>query len=190
MTKTTRHYCIGADLSDLERLESELEKSGVLRTQIHVLTLDDAGMDAHAKLHDVNAFATKDLLRSGLLGLALGLLAAAVVLVTAYLSGWTDGRLGWMPFMFLAVVLLGFFTWEGGLWGFQTRNAQYQQFAENLQAGQHLMFADLTPEQELLFNDILSRHPATQHAGRGPARPRWLMVMQHRLRYFFMESMP
>ena len=188
--KVQRHYWVGSDLDEMEAIEKELEEAGTLRPQIHVLTLDDTGADNHHRLHDVQSLMKKDLIRSGSVGLLIGIFGAALVLLTAYYAGWTQSVAGWLPFIFLAIILLGFFTWEGGLWGIQTQNAAFRRFEAVLKQGKHVFFVDLTREQEPVLDKIMQRHPATTFAGTGTARPHWMMLWQHRVRHFLSETMP
>jgi hypothetical protein len=190
MAKLNRYYWIGSDLDLLEWTEEQLEAAGVLRPQIHVLTLDDSSAENHHKLHDVQSLMKKDLFRSGLQGTVIGTGAAALVLILAGAAGWTDTVAGWLPFVFLAIVLFGFFTWEGGLWGIQTHNAEFRRFQHALECGRHVFFADLESSQAEKLRALMDQHRSAEFAGIGSARPHWLMLLQHRLGHFFSETMP
>jgi len=111
--KMLRYYFVGKDLDDLERFEVELEREAIPTGQIHVLSLDDTSVENHVKLHDVAALMKRDLFHAASYGLAVGMVSAASVLGSAYVGGWTQTQAGWIPFIFLAVIALGFFTWEG-----------------------------------------------------------------------------
>src|SRR5262245_25154162 len=117
--KMHRHYFISTDLDDLERFEEELERAGIANPQIHCLSLDDTSVENHHHLHEVAALMKKDLIHAGEYGLLIGVVAAALVLGVTRFAGWHESPAGWVPFVFLAIILLGFFTWEGGLWGGQ-----------------------------------------------------------------------
>ena len=93
-----RHYYISDNLDELETIESELQASGINTEQIHVLSDQDAEVERH-QLHDVNSLMKKDLVHSGGLGGLVGLGLAAMVLAIAYLSGWAETAVGWMPFL-------------------------------------------------------------------------------------------
>src|SRR5215470_17019095 len=120
--KTLRRYFISDDLDDLDAIEEQLESAGVSTPQIHVLTAHDAELDHHEHLHRVQSLMKKDIVRSTLIGAVLGVCAAVPILVVAHFAGWTHTAAGWLPFVFLAVLVLGFFTWEGGLFGIQEPN--------------------------------------------------------------------
>ena len=55
-----RHYFISDNLDDLDRIEVELERRGVNKPQIHVLSRDDAGVDTHKHLHNIEAVFTSN----------------------------------------------------------------------------------------------------------------------------------
>lgn len=186
-----RYFFISNDLDDLERFEEELEKAGISTPQIHVLTLDDTAAENHHHLHQVTALMKKDVIHSGLIGLALGVCGALLVLLVASLAGWTEGAAGWLPFLFLAAIVLGFFTWEGGLWGIQVPNVHFQQFQEALEAGKHVFFVDVEPSRESgIVKELVREHPTISKAGKGTAAPRWLIMGQNRFKRLFVETLP
>ena len=86
-----------------------------------------------------------DIVHSTIRGAVVGLCAFVLVLSVAYFAGWTQSAAGWMPFIFLAVVLLGFCTWEGGLRGIQKPNHDFARFEQALRDGKHIFFVDLEP---------------------------------------------
>ena len=178
-----RHYYISDNLDELEKVEKELEASGISTEQIHVLSEKDAEVAQH-RLHDVSSFMKQDLVRSGRVGVSIGLALAVLVLVIAASSGLTETAAGWMPFVFLAVILVGFATWEGGLFGLQKPNAAFRQFEQTLHEGKHLFFVDVKTTQEAQLGLVLSQHPALQMAGTGAASPDWLVAGQHRWHQF------
>ncbi len=188
--KTKRYFFVGDDLDDLEGLQAELETSGITTPQIHVLTLDDAAAETHHHLHDVQSLMKKDIIQSGQYGLMVGIVAACAVLLLTWLARLHTYPVGWLPFIFLAVVLLGFFTWEGGFIGIQTFNRNFQRFKQELEAGRHVFFVDLRDDQEHLLNEVVRRHPGARQAGTGRAAPHWLTVWQRRLKKVFVETLP
>jgi len=188
--KMLRYYFVGKDLDDLERFEVELEREGIPTERIHVLSLDDTSVENHLKLHDVAALMKKDLFHAASYGLAVGIVSAAGVLGLAYVGGWTQTHAGWAPFIFIAIIALGFFTWEGGLWGIQTPNVRFKQFEEELKAGRHVFFVDVSKSEEASLTDAAKAHPSIKAAGIGTASPHWLVIWNLRLKHFFGETMP
>ena len=169
-----RHYYVSDDLDDLERVEQELEAKGIDTEQIHVLSEQDAELERH-RLHSVPSMMKTNVVDAGTRGLYIGLALAALVLVVAYFGGWTQTRAGWIPFIFLALVLFGFSIWEGGFFGFQKSNRAFRPLQDKLRQGKHVFFVDVEPAQEPLLEQVVSHHPKLEIAGTGAAMPHWVM---------------
>lgn len=175
-----RHYYIADNLDELERLAQELEAGGIPAEQIHVLSEQDAELERHA-VNTVPSLMKTDVFNLGWRGALVGLALAVAVLLVAWLAGWTQTRAGWGPFVLLALVLLGFSTWESGFFGFQRRNQRFQGVQESLEKGRHVLFVDVEPEHEEALAVIIGRHAGLLEAGTGDALPHWLSASQRRL---------
>lgn len=175
-----RHYYISDDLDDLELLERELEAGGIPGEQIHVLSEQDAELERH-RVHQVPSVMRTDVFNLGWRGALVGLALAVAVLLVAWLAGWTQTRAGWGPFVFLALVLLGFSAWEAGFFGFQRRNRRFRALGEDLEKGRHVLFVDVEPEQQAVLATVVGRHAGLLEAGSGEALPHWLSASQRRL---------
>ncbi|GAB3291616.1 NAD/FAD-utilizing enzyme [Parahaliea aestuarii] len=173
-----RHYFISSDLDDLELVEHDLTEAGLVKPQIHVLSEDDAGVEQH-HLHEVEAVLKKDVVHGTEMGAVVGVLGAAAVLALAWFSGVTE-TYTWVPAIFLAVVVLGFCTWEGGLIGIGETHSDFRRFEEDLRAGRHILFVDVDRNQESALNDVVQRHPGLKPAGDGSPTPRWVVNLQQR----------
>ncbi|AYC34986.1 magnesium transporter [Pseudomonas cavernae] len=173
-----RHYYISDNLDDLETVENELEANGINTEQIHVLSEKDADVEQH-HLHDVNSFMKQDVVHSGEIGAVIGVPLAALILGGAYLLGWTESAAGWVPFIFLAVVVLGFCIWEGGFFGIQVPNAHFRNLKEQVKEGEHILFVDVEPGQEPLLDRVIEHHPQLKLAGTGAAAPHWIVSWLH-----------
>lgn len=183
-----RFYYLTNNLDDLEVVESELEAEGITRAQIHVLSERDNEVENH-HLPEVEAVLKKDVVHSMEVGALIGICAAALVLVVAWISGLTDTAAGWVPFVFLAVVVLGFCTWEGGFLGIQEPNYQFKRFEPELKKGRHVLFVDAESDQEAGVQQVAARHPVLQAAGTGESAPRWVIHWQNRFKRFI-KAMP
>lgn len=188
--RVLRHYFISTSLDDLDVFEDQLEKSGISTPQIHVLSTHDAEIDHHEHLHRVQSFMKKDIIHSTELGALIGVCAAGLLLVCAHLAGWTQSPAGWMPFIFLSVVLLGFCTWEGGLFGIQKPNYNFARFSQALKDDKHIFFVDLEPDQEAILEEVVKSHPDVELAGTGSSTPHWLIKFQEKVPRFFKETWP
>jgi hypothetical protein len=176
-----RHYFISDNLDDLEVFEEQLEAAGVSTPQIHVLSSSDADVANHAHLHEVQSLMKSDLVHSTTRGAMVGIAAFVLVLAVAYFAGWTQTAAGWMPFIFLAVVLLGFCTWEGGFSGIQRPNINFTRFEQALKDGKHIFFVDLEPNQEAILDKVLKAHPRVELAGTGASTQHWIVTLQRKL---------
>jgi hypothetical protein len=179
--KLLRHYFISETLDDLELFEEQLEADGVSTPQIHVLSLDTLGLERHPRLHEVQSVMTYDVVHSTLIGAGVGVCTVLLFLTTTVMAAWASTAAGWMPFIFLAVVLLGFCTWEGGLVGTQRRNYKFARFAQQLKEGKHLFFVDIYQHQEPILARVLSAYPRVNVAGTGRSVPDWLVQWQRRV---------
>jgi hypothetical protein len=183
-----RHYYISDDLDDLEVIEKELKAKGLATPQIHVLSENDAEVEKH-HLPAIEAVLKQDVVHSTKLGAAVGLLAACAVLLMGYLMEWHLSEVGWLPIGFLAIIVLGFCTWEGGLIGIQIPNQEFKRFQKLLKSEKHVFFVDIDKEQEVVLQSIVATHPGLIHAGTGAATPGWV-VKGHDKYNKFMKSMP
>ncbi len=174
--KRERYYFISDDLDDLEQVESELIKQGVLAPQIHVLSRDNADVQRHDRLTGVTSLMKRDLVHSAFIGAGLGLALAIAILIVARVAGWTTGAAGWMPFVFLALALFGSMAWLGGLRGIQSPNHHFKQFQSVLDEGRHVFFIDLEPVGKTVLDTVCTAHPGLQSAGVGRATPGWILA--------------
>ncbi|GGW74761.1 NAD/FAD-utilizing enzyme [Alteromonas halophila] len=183
-----RHYYITKDLDTLEKIESALEAKGVHTPQFHVLSEQDAEVERH-HLHAIEAVLKKDVVRSTIIGAIYGVIGAALIIGTAYFTGWYTSPAGWLPFAFLAIVILGFCTWEGGLIGIQVPNRQFKRFQKLLSRGKHVFFVDFDPQQKARIEQVTAEQSRLKFAGTGDATPTWVVKGQEKFQHF-MKSMP
>lgn len=184
-----RHYFISDSLDDLDRIEDELEHRGVATPQIHVLSKDDAGVETHKHLHNIEAVFKQDVVNGTMLGAALGLIAAALVIVVAYLTKLPE-TYTWMPFYFLSVVMFGFITWSGGFYGIQTPHKDFRRFQKDLDSGKHVFIVDVDPTQEDLVKQMQRDHSNLVDAGTGSATPRWVVMGQQSFKNITSTTFP
>lgn len=183
-----RHFYISDNLDDLAALERELEAQGLADYQIHVFSQDEAGLASH-QLHAVADMMKRDLLHAGWIGASVGALLALIIVLTGYFTGLTATAAGWLPFVFLAVVALGFCTWEGGLYGIQRPKVDLAPFQQAIADGKHVFFVDVTRAQEKTLLNMARSHRSLTDAGEGPGVPDWLLALQLRWRAF-VTAMP
>lgn len=171
-----RYYYISSDLDELEVVESELESAGITEEQIHVLSYNDREVAQH-KLHSVTSIMKKDVVHSTLKGALLGVCLSALVILVANWTGWPE-TYTWMPFIFLSIVVLGFCTWEGGLWGIQEPNHHFKRFQSELDQGKHVLFVDIDKKQSSILESVYKAHPRLQSVGSGTSTPKMVLLGQ------------
>ena len=181
---TLRHYFVSDDLDDLELLEEELEQRGVENPQIHVLSKDDPGVANHVHLHAVQSLLKNDVIHSAEVGAVAGLIGAILVLSVAYFLELPEKSVGWVPFIFLSIVVFGFCTWEGGLIGMQRPNYHYKRFEEALDEGKHVFIIELDLDQESILEGLLEAHPHLEAKGTEIGQPHWIFACRHWLLEF------
>jgi hypothetical protein len=174
-----RHYFISDNLDDLAAVESELESRGLSSLQIHVLSQNDAEVE-HRKLHQVMSFMKTDVVRSTLIGAMIGICLCMLTLGIAHAAGVAETQMGWIPVVFLALVLLGFCTWEGGLRGIQEPNARFQGFQTALSSGKHVLFVEIDPHEESILQQVVTAHPGLDGVRVERAGPHWVVDWQQK----------
>ena len=178
--KLKRSYFTGPSLDDLELFEEQLEGAGISTPQIHVLSLDDANVEDHPHLHEVQSFMKLDIVHKSILGAVVGTGLASAILLMAFAFSWelVSMSAAWMPFIYLLVFILGFSTWLGGFIGIQTPNYKFSRFEKLLAEGRHVFFVDLEPDQEKILEQNLKLHPNLDRAGTEDGLPHWLVSLQ------------
>lgn len=151
------HMFLTKNIDKLEETEIELESQGIPRSHIKIYSEDDAGLYTH-HLPSVSDISKRDLLHSGLLGALVGSFVAASVLMAATMTGWASS-VGWLPFVFLALVVLGFSTWEGGLMGINKINHRFERVQDLIREGAYLLIVDVNKPEEEKLAATMGRHP-------------------------------
>jgi hypothetical protein len=136
----------------------------------------------------MEAVLKKDVVYGTELGAVIGVAAAALVLGIAWLSGLPE-TVTWVPFIFLAIVALGFCTWEGGLFGIQEMHHDFKRFRDEIKAGKHVLFVDIEANQVPALQRVIARHPRLKSAGTGSATPGFVIQFQRKWKEF-VHSMP
>ena len=158
-----RFYYTGKSLDELEHFGRDLELCGIPRSQIYLLSNDDVGLDNH-DVNRVASFLKTDVIRSGEIGALLGLAIATAILLVTHLSG-IAAQVGWVPFVFLAIVSFGFTTWEAGFIGIQRPNTHFLRFQEALAQGRHVLFVETRAQDKKKLKKVFKGYPNVKRAG-------------------------
>ena len=122
-----------------------------------------------------------DIIRSGLIGAAIGACVFTSILMLTHYLEWHKSAAGWIPFIFLALILFWFCVWEGGFIGIQRKNAFFANFKKVLKDGLHVFYVDLYPSQEVILTQIIKLHPQIILAGTGKAEPQWVLKLNQKI---------
>ena len=176
-----RHYYIVDSVDELEIIEHELQSYGIDKGQIHTLTNNDQSLGKH-HLYEVDNSLKKGLIKSGDIGIAIGIVCAAAILLLTYLQGWYHGPLSGMPIIMLALIVLIVCAWEGDHIGIQLPDINTKSFKQSLEHGKTILFIDVEQQQELTINKIMVSHPMLKPEGITSTTPEWLVRQQKKLR--------
>jgi len=150
-------YYLSEDINELETVHDELIDFGFKEDEIHVLSEHDDEVESH-HLQAVNPLEKTDVTRTISIGALVGLFLAAFVLAIPYLFN-INTPAGNVPFIFAALVLLGFSAWEGGLLGLHQSNHKYEKVMDKLRDGKHLLILDYYDYQDKIVKKVREKHP-------------------------------
>ena len=182
-----RHYYVSDDLAALRNADTRLQEAGISKPQIHVLSNDDAGTEL-AQLNPVEAVLKKDVVHGTERGAIAGVGCAAAVLFLFWISGLT-ATYTWVPAILLAIIVLGFCTWEGGLIGIQEPHYDFRRFEDQLAQGRHILLVDVPANQQQLLAKTMHASPELYELGEGDATPGWVIGARNKWTRF-MELAP
>ncbi len=185
-----RYYYVGENLDDIEAVVRRVGEAGIHRTQTHVLSGDDAAVDRRPELLAVSSFLKQDVVGAGVRGALTGLIVAVIIAALSWLLGFTASTVGFIVTLFAVVVAFGFCTWEGGLYGIQTRNRKAAQFEESLAGGKHILIVDADSAQADTLGEIVAAYDSLASAGSERSQPKWIMVGRREIPKFLTETMP
>ncbi len=160
-----RAYFATEDLQELENIEAELEQKGIASEHMHVLTQAEA--DASERdLHPVHSILRRDVVHQGIRGALVGGFLATLLVTATYALG-LHQTAGSFPYVLLALFIMGFCTWEGGLIGMQKNNYKFERFRSLLRQGWHVFFVDYREPEAVTIRTAVSRHPRLRAVGDG-----------------------
>jgi len=169
-----RHYYLSDSLDELETVSAELQAGGIPGEQIYVLTEREDEVDRRNFNH-VWAILRQDTIHSAIIGAMIGACLALLVVLGTWASGLAEVYT-WVPFAFLAIILFGFCTWEGGLWGIQEPHHEFRHFQSELERGRHLLLVETDQAQAAIRERVCEAHQSLTRVGEGSAVPRFVRL--------------
>jgi len=157
-----RLYYLTHDIDAADSISQTVHDAGITDWNFHVLSKDKAGLTTH-RIHSTTPLHERDIIRSGergaLIGAALGLIVALVLVATNVVPTTTMGYVGMAALVFV-FTMHG--AWSGGFLGIQTENYKVKQFHDDLEDGQYLLMIDVAPRDEETILKLMSLcHEAT-----------------------------
>ncbi len=171
-----RCYFISNSLDNLDQIEQALKNNGVTNPLIHILSNRNADVDKNG-LESANPFIRKDVIHLTIIGAVIGIILSSLIIGTAYHTKIVD-LAGWPPFIFLAIVVLGFCTWEGGFIGIQRPHPILRKLQPVLNKGKHVLFVDIEPQQRSQLKSVINKYDQLEPIGSSAAPPAWFIGAQ------------
>lgn len=174
-----RYYFVSDNLADLANVEQELQQQGISPLQMHLVSDSEAEAE-RLGLHQVASVFRKDIIYSMFTGFMIGLIVSTLLVVIGFSVG-LEGNQQWAILLFVCLFIVGFCTWEGGLFGIQVPNRHYRRFARALKQGRHLFFVDVVKGQKPILDEAAKKHAHLKPVGRGAGEWSWLFSLRSRM---------
>ena len=158
-------YYLSPTLADTEHVTDDLHASGVDDWFIHIISKNEEGL-SRRRLHSSNYLETLDVIRNGLIGVALGFVAG---LIFAWLFSVFEPFGPDVPLIaYIGIVFLVtcFGAWEGGLIGISSENKKLHRFHDDIEAGRYLILVYARRNKEDDIHAMMTRlHPEARLVG-------------------------
>ncbi|MBM4195812.1 MAG: hypothetical protein FJ197_01755 [Gammaproteobacteria bacterium] len=157
-------YYLAPSLESTQRITDDLHAAGVQDFFLHVISRDESGLRTR-HIHSSNYLETRDIIRDGFIGAALGLALGLVLVIAAmYFEPFGPGV---PPFIFALIVgvITLFGAWEGGLAGIASENKKLAKFHHDLEAGRFLILIYARKAQGPAVRGMMrAKHPEAELA--------------------------
>jgi hypothetical protein len=152
-------YYLAPSLVTTHQVSDDLHAAGIKDFYLHVVAKDEAGLKRE-QIHSSNYLETRDLVRDGLIGAAVG---AAGGLIGAGLLGVFEPFGPDIPrvvYFIVVVVLTLFGAWVGGMTGIASENRKLQRFHDDIEAGKYLILIYARKNQGFAVRTMMNaKHP-------------------------------
>ncbi len=151
------HYLVCDDINELEEIHDELVKNGIDHEHMHLWSNTVDPKKEHTKILPLNDFLKTDIIHSTLIGAAAGFIVSSLLVASSYYIGHHD-VLGLFPYICAALVCLGLFTWEGGLWGIQETNHRVKKYKSIIKQAKYMLILDFNQQEYPILKKTEERH--------------------------------
>ena len=157
-------YYLARTLESTRRISNDVRALGVNDSLLHVISNDEAGLKKQ-HIHSSNYLETLDLVRDGLIGAALGLIAGVFgVALLKFFEPFGPNVPRVVYFATVAFAVL-FGAWEGGLTGIATENRKLAKFHDDIERGWYLILIYTPKDQEAAVREVMrARHREAEFA--------------------------
>jgi hypothetical protein len=157
-------YYLAPTLDSTHRIADDVREVGVDDFFLHVISRDAAGLQEQ-RIPGGNCLETLDLIRAGLIGSGIGVLAGLIGIALLRYFEPFGPHVPNVVYFATAGVAIAFCTWEGGLTGIATENRKLAGFHADLEAGRYLILIYAPREREMAVMQMMrARHPAARLA--------------------------
>jgi hypothetical protein len=161
-------YYLSPTLADTRNISDDLHRSGVGDWFIHIVSKNEAGLH-HQSLRSSNYLETLDLVRDGLIGAVVGLVAGAAFCALLASLQPAGTVIPWIAYAAALVVPTGFGAWVGGLVGISNENRKLRPFHDEIAAGKYLILVYANRQEESKVHSMMDRlHPEAMLVGLDP----------------------
>lgn len=153
-------YFLSSTLKCTQDVSDDLHEVGVEDFYLHVVCKDECGLKKQ-QIHSSNYLETLDIVRDGLIGAALGLVAGmiGVWLLMYFKPLGPDFEIPTLVYALLVGAATLFGAWEGGLTGIATENNKLKKFHDDIAAGKYLILVYVSKQQEAMVRKMMAeRH--------------------------------
>ena len=157
-------YYLAPTLESTHRITDDLHAAGLKDFFLHVISKDESGL-SERHIHSGNYLETLDIIRDGIIGAAIGLIAGLILAaLLMFFQPFGPDVPHFVYFALVAVVTM-FGAWEGGLTGIASENKKLQKFHHDIDAGKYLILVYARKEQGAAVRTMMrERHPEAELA--------------------------
>jgi len=172
-----RYYFICDDKDSRGRIEVELNKHGIIKPSVRILSKEDMATVSDEQFHNIAPILKQDIAHGVLINTLFGALAAVLILTIGYITRLPDSYT-WTPFYLFAITIFGFVSWSGSFYGFQVPKKDFRRLQKDLDDGKHIFIIDVESSQQEIIRQMEYEYPYLIDAGTDSVRPRWISMGQ------------
>lgn len=154
-------YFLASNLSCTQDVSDDLHSAGISDFYLHVVSRDESGLRKQ-HIHSSNYLETLDVVRDGVIGALLGMVAGLVGigLLMYFRPFGPDVQISTLVYGALVGVATLFGAWEGGLMGIASENRKLRRFRDAIAAGNYVILVYVRRHQEDVVRRMMQeRHP-------------------------------